>query len=242
MDLSPLFREVHRLHRFARDLRDAIERYPRSLKTQQGRVTFAEQQLHDEQEAIKKLKVGCHQKEVEMQSRETQIARSKKKLEEVSEQRQIDALNSEIVQGREAVGILEDEILTTMSEIEERTGGVPKLEAMVVSVRAEFVRFEAAATAKKIEQEGLLKQALVDLAAIEPTIPEDFRDGYLRGVKSRGADALALVKDRVCEACKTGLTNQQMNSLQNNQFQTCNSCGRILYLPPSVPSREDDES
>jgi predicted nucleic acid-binding Zn-ribbon protein len=240
-DLSALFREIHRLHRFVRDLREGIERYPRSLKTQMGRVTFAEQQLKDEQDAIKRLKVTSHEKEVDLKAREGQIERSRKKLVDVSEQRQIDALNSEIVQGKEAVGQLEEEILNTLAEIEERAAGLPKLEQTLATARAEYATFEAAATAKKVEQEVLLKQAVVDLAEAEKGIPSGFRDGYQRNIKAKGADALSLVKDLVCTACKTTLTAQHLLNLQGNQFATCSTCGRILYLPAAVAAREDDE-
>jgi predicted nucleic acid-binding Zn-ribbon protein len=241
-ELSALFREVHRLRRFIRDLQEATERVPRAIKTQQGRVTFAEQQLHDEQEAIKKLKVTNHQKEVDLKAREAQIERSKKKLLEAASQREMDALNSEITQGKEACGVLEEEILTGMGEVEERTAGLPKFEQTLAAIRAEFVRFEADTLAKKTEQEGLLKQAQIDLAEAEKGIPAPLRDGYQRVVKARGADALSLVKDRVCTACSTGVTAQQMVNLQGNQFTTCNICGRILYLAAPAPGRDDTES
>lgn len=239
-DLSALFRELHRLHRFIRDLREGIERYPRSLKTQQGRVTFAEQQLKDEQDAIKKLKVLAHEKEVDLKSREGQIERSRKKLQEVSEQRQMDALNSEITQGKEACAKLEEEIFSALNQIEDRTPNVPKLEANLATIRQEYATFEANATAKKIEQEEYLKKALLDLAEAEKGIPSGFRDGYLRNVKAKGADALALVKDQVCTACKTNLTAQHLINLQSNQFATCSTCGRILYLPAPLAPRDED--
>jgi predicted nucleic acid-binding Zn-ribbon protein len=228
------------LHRFVRDLREAIDRAPRAIKTQQGRVTFAEQQLKDEQEAIKKLKVGNHQKEIDLKAREGQIERSRKKLLEVSEQRQIDALNSEISQGKEAIGRLEEEILNGMGEVEERTAGLPKLEQALAAIREEFAAFETATSAKKTEQEGLLKQALLDLAEAEKGIPNNLRDGYQRNIKAKGADALASVKDRVCSACSSTLTAQQVINLHGNQFVTCASCGRILYLPAPVPTRDDE--
>lgn len=240
-ELCSLFREIHRLRRFGRDLQDGIDRYPRALKTQKGRVTHAEEQLKEAQDAIKKLKVTQHQKEVDLKARETQLDRSQKKLAEAGSQKEFDALNSEIAQGKEACGHLEEEILTLMGEIEERTAGLPKYEQDLATVREEYARFETAATAKKVEQEGLLKQALLDLTEVEKRIPASLADQYHRCIKSKGADALSLVKNRVCSACSTAITNQQNISLQNNQFVTCNSCGRILYLGEPAPVRDDDD-
>lgn len=241
-DLNALFREVHRLRRFVRDLQDGIDRYPKSLKTQQGRVTFAEQQLKDEQDAIKKLKVTIHQKEVDLKAREGQIDRSKAKLASAGSTKEFDALNSEIAQGKDAVGKLEEEILTLMGEVEDRSPNVPKLEQALAAIRDEYARFEASATAKKTEQEGLLQQAVLDLAAVEKGVPAHLRVDFDRCVKAKGADALSVVKDRVCSACSTAMTSQQHVQLANNQFTTCNSCGRILYLAISAPPRDDNES
>ena len=59
-----LFRQIHRLRRFARDLQEQIDRIPSRLKARKNKVTREEDAARDNQEAIKQLKKRIHEKEV----------------------------------------------------------------------------------------------------------------------------------------------------------------------------------
>ena len=54
---AAIFREVHRLQKTVRDLREQIDRFPHQLKAQKTKVARHEQMLHEGQEALKRLKV-----------------------------------------------------------------------------------------------------------------------------------------------------------------------------------------
>jgi predicted nucleic acid-binding Zn-ribbon protein len=41
---------------------------------------------------------------------------------------------------------------------------------------------------------------------------------------------MAPVKGRVCQGCRTGMTEQKWLELRDGQFTLCSSCGKMLYL------------
>ncbi len=48
-------------------------------------------------------------------------------------------------------------------------------------------------------------------------------------VKAKGADSLAGVKSRVCQACRATMTETQFLELRMDMPRTCTTCGRLQY-------------
>lgn len=228
---SLIFREVHRLRRFTQELQEQLDRIPRQLKAQQGKVTRQEDLLREAQDALKHLKVTVHEKEVSLKTTHTQIAKRKKQLDEVASKKEMDALQSELAADRGTCQKLEDEILEAMTQSEEKTGQLPELEKAVREAKAEYAKFEAGVGARQADLRAQLAQAQQQLAEVESAVPGEVRPQYNRVVGARGADAFAAVRDRNCTACHSEITAQNYNELQQDRFLMCKSCGRILYRP-----------
>ena len=226
-----LFREIHRLRRFAHELKDQGDRFPKQVNAQQAKVKRQEGIQHDELETIKKLKVSVHEKEVTLKTANTQIKKYEGQLNEIQSKKEFDALLLEIKNAKSASQKLEDETLALLTEIDDRTAKLPELEQNVVKARAEYVTWEQAAKVKHAEQSAQLAETLDKLKAAEAEIPEKVRAQYLRIVASMGHEGMAVVKNRTCSDCSTEITAQNYNELLQEQFFLCKSCGRILYLP-----------
>jgi predicted nucleic acid-binding Zn-ribbon protein len=229
-----IFREIHRLRRFARDLQEQIDRSPRQVKAQQARVARQEEAQRENLDAIKHLKVSTHAKETQLKGTHTQIARYKGQMDTASSTKEMDALKHQIATA-EAAGLkLEDEILAEMAEAEERTARVPELEKAVQQVREEYARFEKAQNDKLADWKTQLEQTLAQLKQAETGIPDSIRTQYNRIIAAMGPDGFSVVRGRICEACATTITAQNNQDLLTHQFVTCPACGRILY-PPQEP-------
>jgi predicted nucleic acid-binding Zn-ribbon protein len=226
-----IFREIHRLRRFTHDLQEQIRRAPLQLKAQQAKVTRQEELQREAQEAIKRLKVEVHSKEVTLRTTHAQVAKHQKQLNEATSKKEYDALQAEINADRAVCQRLEDEILTGMAEGEEKTAQLPELEKAVRQAKEEYARFEAVQQERRTGLEAQLADAERQLREAEADIPADTRGQYERVAASRGPDALAAVQNRTCSACYTEITAQQYNELLQEQFVLCKACGRILYLP-----------
>jgi predicted nucleic acid-binding Zn-ribbon protein len=231
-----LFREIHRLRRFAHDLKEQLDRFPLQARAQQAKVKRQEDAKHDEHETIKKLKVTIHEQEVSLKANNTQIKKHEGQLSEISSKKEYDALLAEIAAGRKKSQQLEDEILAAMTEVEERTAKLPEFDQNVVRAQEEFGRWEKTAKGRQAEQTAELAATSEKLKAAEAQIPEKVRPQYSRMVASMGHEAMAAVKNHTCSHCSIEITAQNYNDLLQEQFVVCKSCGRILYLPePTSP-------
>src|SRR5579875_1975530 len=113
-----LFREIHRLRRFAHELQEQIDRLPRQQKAQQAKVARQEEILHQAQDAIKHLKVDIHTKEGILKSTHGQISKYQKQLNGAESKKEYEALQHEISDAKAACGRLEEEILDTLGQSE----------------------------------------------------------------------------------------------------------------------------
>jgi predicted nucleic acid-binding Zn-ribbon protein len=224
-------REVHRLRRHVKNLQEEVDRAPNLLKKQHSKVARQEEFLHDAQEILKKTKVTIHEKEVTLKTTHAQIAKHKKQQNEAGGKKEYDALNTEIAADQKNLSRLEEEILTAMGDVEERTAQIPELKKNVQRAKTELADFEKGSAERLATLTEQLQQAKAQLNEVEATLPDDIRPQYDRVIAARGEDALSLVQNRNCTACYTGITAQNYNDLMNGMFILCKSCGRIMYLP-----------
>jgi predicted nucleic acid-binding Zn-ribbon protein len=223
-------REIHRLRRHAKNLQDEIERLPRQLKVQRAKAVRQEEQYKAAQDALKQLKVSTHEKEGTLKAKGAQVIKHQKQLNESAGKKEYEALQAEIAADKAAIQGLEDEILTSLAEIDDKTAALPDADKLVKKAQDEARQFEATAKGREVELRSMLAQATEELKVVEATLPAVLRPQYDRIVASKGEDALAEVKDKTCSACYTGITSQEYNDLKSGIFVICKACGRILYL------------
>src|SRR5207244_4169563 len=82
-------------------------------------------------------------KEKALKSQHEKVARFEKQLNESSSKKEFDALQLEIAHGKLECSRLEDEILTTMSEGEEKSDALPEPEKALTQARQEASKIGA---------------------------------------------------------------------------------------------------
>lgn len=227
--LTDALRECHRLRRHLRDLQAEIDRGPRVLRARQETLDAARQAHKDHYDAITKLKLKQRQDEVTLKETETRLAKLEQQLTTISVQKEYAAKESEISQAKGKKGEFEDAILGTITEIEEKTGAIPAVEKKWTDAQAEFAEFqkEAADRLERLKSDQALGREA--LAKAEAQLPEDVKTKYDMLVKAHGPEALAAVKDKVCQGCRTSLTGQQWLELRGGAFRLCPNCGKMSY-------------
>jgi predicted nucleic acid-binding Zn-ribbon protein len=226
-----LFREIHRLRRFAHELQEQIDRLPRQQKIQQTKVARQEESLRQAQDALKHLKVDIHSKEGTLKATHGQIAKYQKQLNGAESKKEYDALQHEISDAKTACARLEEEILEALGQSEEKSAQLPELEKAVRQAKEEQAQFESAMQERLASYQAQLAQTRQQLQEREAVLPANLRAQYERVVAAMGHEALSSVQGQSCAACYTEITAQQYNELQQELFVPCKSCGRILYLP-----------
>src|SRR5580698_7913456 len=126
--LTEIFRECHRLRKHLRELQAEIDRGPRVLKLRQETLESERQEHKDHHEAIKKLKLRQRDDEGTLKQTETRLTKLEDQQTGISNQKEYDAKKSEIAQARAKKSECEDSILTTLTEIEEKTVAIPAVE------------------------------------------------------------------------------------------------------------------
>ena len=66
-------------------------------------------------------------------------------------------------------------------------------------------------------------------AEVEATLPDKVKPTYANLVKAYGPDAMAAVKARVCQGCRSSMHEQKWLELQSGTFTLCSNCGKALY-------------
>src|SRR5579884_1749971 len=180
-----LFREIHRLRRFAHELQEQIDRLPRQQKAQQAKVARQEEILRQTQDAVKHLKVEVHSKEGTLKALHGQIAKYQKQLNSAESKKEYDALQHEINDAKAACSRLEEEILDALARSEAKTAQLPELEKAVQQAKEEQARFEAAMQERLASYQAQLAETRQQLQEREAILPADLRAPYERLVAAR---------------------------------------------------------
>jgi predicted nucleic acid-binding Zn-ribbon protein len=225
-----IFRELHRLRKQAKLLKDEIDRFPIRLKAQKNKITAREEAQRQAQDVLKHLKVTVRDKEMALKAKHELIAKKEKQKNESSGKPEVyEAVLKELALARSESQKLEDEILAGMSETDEQTAKLPEFEKAVQEAKKELAQFEQTQTARAADLKLQYDQAQAQLKEVEATLPAEHMSSYRRIVTAMGEDSMAAAQDGNCTACYTSLTSQVTANVANHNFVICRSCGRILY-------------
>jgi predicted nucleic acid-binding Zn-ribbon protein len=229
MSVTATLRECHRLRKHLKTLQEEIDRGPRVQKAQQARLAQEQQAQKDHHDAITKLKLKQREDEGTLKQTETRLAKLEEQLTGISVQKEFEAKRSEIRQAQEKRTALEDAVLATMGAVEEKTAAIPAVEKRWADAQAEFARQQEEGKARLERLKTEQAEARATLATTEAAVPEKVRSTYDYLVKAHGPEAFAAVKEKVCQGCRTGMTDQKSMELRNGSFMLCSSCGKMLY-------------
>ncbi|HEY1190945.1 MAG TPA: hypothetical protein VGE74_25155 [Gemmata sp.] len=227
--VTSALRECHRLRVHLRNLQAEIDRGPRVLQGYQDDLDAARQAHKDHHDSITKLKLKQREDEGTLKQTETRLTKLDEQLRGLAVPKEYAAKEHEIEMAKAKVSELEDAILATITELEEKTAAIPAVEQTWAQAQADFkqLQLEAAERVEGMKADQLACTA--DLTKAEATLPPDVKRTYDTGVKAKGPDAFAGVKARVCQACRTSMTEAHFSSLTNGAFRTCSGCGRMQY-------------
>ena len=230
VSVSHLLRECHRLRRHLRELQSEIDLGPRVLKIQQQTLAAAEVAHKDYHEIIKKLKLKQKDDEGSLKQTETMLAKHQSDVNTAGSKKEYELKLTEIGTATTKKGVLEEAILTTIMDIEDRTAGIPAAEKTWATAQADFKQSQADAAERMERLKAEQVAAQTTLEATDAKLPPEMKVQYLRLVKSYGADSLAGVVGKTCGQCRTNITDQQRTTLLSGSFLSCAHCGRGLYL------------
>lgn len=225
------FRTLHRIHRQLADLRDRIAAGPRLVAAHTSQLEAAEAKRAAVQEEIKRAKAAADQKQLQLRSAEAKILDLEGKLNACKTNREYQLLRDQIAADRMATKVLEDEILEGLERVDTVRGTLPAAEAAVVAAKKHLdeTKTRIGGELAALEAEVCRVQSLLD--AGEKDLTDEARPVYDRGIKHKGADALAAIDGDSCGGCFQQITGKMSSDLMLGRVVACRSCGRLLYMP-----------
>ncbi len=223
-------RELHRIHEQLADLRDRLVRGPRRVQTHEANVAKQEATLSAAQDHVKQTKMAADQKQLELKSSENKILDLRNKLNACGSNKEYQMLLEQIAASEMANSVLADEILEAFEKVDQLDLIVEKAQSDVAAANGELAKCRGIVSAESDGIHNDIERLEAELAAAETGLPADFKTDYLRVIRSKGADGMAEVDDRVCQGCGYQITLNMQNELLLSKPVFCKSCGCLLYI------------
>jgi predicted nucleic acid-binding Zn-ribbon protein len=209
----------------------------REIKEKKACLAAIAAQIEDSRSQLESAKTDNVRFTVELNKVEANLdsCNSKKKhadlnLLNVTSEKQLEALNSQI---EKLVLLIEEHEATILSMYEEQESAEKKisdmssaLKALEVSSRNEVLEIESSIKKIAVEREELVCRRLEMLTTMDPELAEKYERLYVR----HGGQVLFDTEDMVCPGCGLALPRRLFNKMESHrdEFYDCNSCGRIL--------------
>lgn len=204
------------------DLRDFIEKSQTELEQLKAR----------EQQAA----LGRKQMEKALAEGEAQIRTKRMRLNAIRNEKELEALSSEVESLKEHNQRLEAELISQMEAAEQATPRVAELSTLVASKKEELKAAEKEVAGELEQVKSALVKQRVERDKLAANIDASLRQRYEMIFKRRNGSAVALAKGGTCHGCRMRLPPQLYNEVQKfRQIHFCPNCQRILYFEEDSP-------
>ncbi len=161
------------------------------------------------------------------------------RMNRIKNVKELQALQREIDQSKQANGDLEEELIKIMQEIDLMKAQVQAKESEIVALQKELKHKQSALQ----EQIGGIDKAVSEAAArrqgIAAQLANELVSRYELIFARRGGTAVVEVSGGICQGCYMNIPPQLGNEIiRNEKLHLCPSCQRILYVKPSVEQPE----
>jgi predicted nucleic acid-binding Zn-ribbon protein len=215
-------------------IRDRQSRFPKHLAEVEMRVTAAKQQIAAAKEALLGAQKERKTYEMDVDQWKERAKKYRGQSAEVKTNEAYKALLHEIQNAEAEVAKAEDRLLERMVSGEEYDRQVKAAEASLKEIEAAAAKDRHTIQAEYNAAQKELAAAEAARAAAVAAVPEELISHYERIAKKHGGVALAEIHGESCGQCGVLIRPHLIQQLQrgdNDGFQHCETCTRILYYP-----------
>jgi len=230
-------RTLHRIRRQLDDLNERLERGPRVVRAHRANVERLEAELQKLRDEARTLRMATDDKQNQLASGETSVAKRRQQLQAASSNREFQALQDEVAAADKTNEVLEIEILEALDKLDGYDQRIEQAVAAVAKARQEAEKATQDVAKQEPHVRGDIERLRGELQHCEADLPGDFRETYQRVIRQKGEDALAPVQGEFCGGCNQHVPVNMINDLMLSRPVTCKACGRLLYLPEDYSAR-----
>lgn len=203
---------------------------PRERKLLEGKLAAAREALEEVKGRAKANEVDRRKLELDVQGKQTAIARFKTQQQATRKNEEYQALHNEIGHAEGEIRLLEDRELELMEQAEA-------LQRQIVAAEQEFARVQKSIASQLAALEAGVAAAVARLGELEAErarLAAKADEGtlflYDRLFAKKGDAAVVPLEADICGGCHMKVPTQASATVRGDQaLVQCPNCGRILY-------------
>jgi predicted nucleic acid-binding Zn-ribbon protein len=224
------------------EIEDHLTNLTNDIKTAEARLAKAREQTEDKENKLKKLRVDSQSIDADIASLETQYKENNYQLMTLKDQKSYDAMKLQLEEILSLKTIKENSGLELLTKIEEEEKTLvmyhEKIDAEAERIQGLKDGVQEQTAQRSEEKEEMAKKRKGFAENIAPALLAKYT--RLLGVPDRKAIAEVDPNNRACRGCYSTITREDMENVKlMTTIVTCNSCGRIVYVPSLLGSVDD---
>lgn len=230
--LQDVDREILERNQTKKSLLVEIEKREEDLKTKKLEV----ERLQSEWTSRDQVR---SQKEKTLQEEGKKAMDKRMRMNRIKNIKELQALQREIDLIKQGNGVLEEEIIRLLEEVEAGAASLQEKVEDLSRVEKEWEekRQELKSHTHKIEESiaaaSTVRQQIA--SSLEPNLLSRYELIFSR----RGGTAVVAVSDGICQGCYMNIPPQLLNeTIKSESLTMCPSCHRILFYKPSTPDEK----
>jgi predicted nucleic acid-binding Zn-ribbon protein len=215
-----------------------IDRLSSRLKTIQLKLED-DITLQRAKENLEEAEKHQHTTENELQAAETAVKNLRIKIEQTEASlysgkgyspKELQDMQNDVASMKRRLTQLEDDQLNAMIAVEQAENRLHDAQIQVNREKSSSMEQNKSLTEEQATLQKELQKLNLERAANSGSIPEKTLHVYDQLRQKRNGVAVAVISERACSACGSGLTPAQIQAARtSDQIALCPSCGRILY-------------
>jgi len=217
-----------------------IKEQANTKKELMAELEVKEKEVQAKNEEVEQLSVDCAEKEKQRQERDRVFREESKKavdkrmrMNRIKNIKELQALQREIDQIRQNNGLLEEEIIRLLEEIDKIKAEVEAKRQDLATVQQEWRQKHEELQGKISGIDEAVAKATVRRKNIASQVARDLISRYELIFARRGGTAVVEAAGGICQGCYMNIPPQLWNEIiKSEKIQLCPSCQRILYCKP----------
>ena len=216
-------------------LKSDLEEKPQKIEVLKQEFEQEKQKLNDLEENLKKIQLARKEKELELQTKEDEIAKNNSQLLQIKTNKEYTAKINEIESVKADKSQIEEQVLIYYDEADKVKIETDQEKQVVAEKEKRYL-----ADKKQIDDEiSILKDSISRLEATRNSILPDINPNclsrYEKLLGNKKGLAIVSVYSGSCGGCHMNLAPQVINVIKmSEELIECESCSRILYLEDEI--------
>jgi predicted nucleic acid-binding Zn-ribbon protein len=227
-----LLAELQQIDNQIDQYQEKLARLPAEIKDIAGGLVTIRREIDERRGESTEIEKELRTKERELATEQDKIKRSERRLLQIKNQKEYNALSREVKLGKKVVAQIEETSLDFMTKIEALNKDVEKNEKLLNEMEVNLAK-------KKTESEQITKEAEKALTSLKTEredivkgIDRDFFKKYSTIRKARG-NAVTEMNGGSCSGCHMAIPPLLgIKVLKQEEMVFCPNCQRMLYVKP----------